>query len=208
MAYRTILEIAARAGAVLLCQICMAQVAVTINPQQSPFPLPAGVTLFSAQACSEQPSNRTITAGQISQIATGAGIAMQDPALNATMLSRTVARDNRVLDGTKWGAAAISITAAAIAAFKNSNPNVGNAQTWAIVSGGTGAFAAGVPILESFLSQKAAADATITTGVASALIGDMTSLYSVPQGSCAKTVMFFGEWPSNKHLQPIQGVIQ
>lgn len=172
-----------------------AQVSVTISQQPSPFPL-KGVNLYSADVCAAPTETRvrTISAGQIRQVAEGANISFQDPSLNSATITRASSRTvgGILMSTTKYLAGGIAVSAATISAFKAQTPGVGNTRTYAIIAGGAGAVTVGIPLAQSQLQSSAAAMATITNGVQAALIGDMTSLYAVPVGGCAKSVMFFG----------------
>jgi hypothetical protein len=181
----------------LCCAGGEAQILVTISPQQAPFPLSPGLQLFSAVGCSAatESRNRTVTAAQIRQIAEAGGVSFQDPALNSPVITGAVARSphSRVLNALQYFADGLAVGGAVVTAFKSSQPNVGNAKTWGIITAGGGSLATGIPIAESIAQSKVASVATITNGVAAALMADMTALYTVPAGGgCMKSVMFFG----------------
>jgi hypothetical protein len=177
-----------------------AQILVTISPQQSPYPLPAGLVLYSAVGCaaSTETRNRTISAAQIRQLAEEAGLSFQDVSLNPSTTASAVAKSksSRWLAGVQYFAAGLAVGAAEVTIFKTEQPNVGNAKTWGIITAAGSSLAAGIPITEALLQSKVSAVAAITNGVAAALITDMTALYSVPVGGCMKSVMFFGSGPA------------
>lgn len=183
-----------------------AQIIVTVSPQPSPFPLFPDTSLYSAESCAAPAStvSRAISAAQIRQVAESLGITFQDPALNSTVLDKGTSTIQRLLTASKWVSAGIAISAAAVSAFKAAQPNVGNSKTWGIVSAGSGSLAAGIPIFQTTLQATEVATASMTTGVAAALISDMTSLYQIPAQGCSKSVMFFGSKSTGK---PLKGVI-
>jgi len=182
------------------------KVIVTISPQQSPFPLPKGLTLYSAEMCGSVA--RVVDAAQVRQVAENAGISFQDPALNASVLTGASSKtpSSRVLSVIKWASVGMSVGGGVITFLKSQQPQIGNASTWAEITTGTGALGAGLGILQPIIQSDANTQAvSITTGVQAALISDMTALYSVPANGCAKSVMFFGSGGVSK---PAVGVIQ
>lgn len=181
--------------ALLALPLFGSQVVVTISQQRSPFTLPRGTNLYSAKACSVDP--RVISEGQIRQAAEEVGVSFQDPALSSTTLATAAKVPNRLLSATKWLAAGVGVSAAAVTAFKTQAPNVGNARTYGIISAGGGALAAGIPIAESQLSGLQASVSTLTNGVAAALLQE-GALLAIPANGCSKSVMFFGSGELNK----------
>ncbi len=190
----------------LLAGFCSAQVIVTISPQASPFPLPSGLALYSAAACSAstETRNRTVSAGQIRQVAESLGIGVQDPSLNASLLgtAESKTRSAKVVKVAGMLTLGFGIAGGAITVLKTqTTTHIGNAQTWADASVISGAIGAAIAIATPFVQQQASAAAGLTSGVAAALISDLTELYSVPQGGCMKGLMFFG---SSGLLKPAQ----
>ena len=171
---------------------------VTISSQPSPYTLPHGENLYSAIACASTSTRvRTISAGQIRQVAEGAGIAFVDPALLPPMITRYVSKSlkGKLLSLVNSTAPAAAAGSATVAAVKTQFPG-GNAQTWAYVAMGASGLALVVPMLQKSLQNDVTAQqATITNGVAAALIVDMGSVYTVPVGGCSRSVMFLGAGP-------------
>lgn len=169
---------------------------VTISPQTSPYALPKGDNLYSAVACADTSTRvRAISAGQIRQIAEGAGIAFVDPALLPPMITRYVGRSikGRLLTFMKDVSSPAAAASGTVAAVKTQLPNVGNAATWAYIAVGSSVIAVLIPMAQSKLqSDVQATQATITNGVAAALITDMAVVYTVPVGGCSRSVMFLG----------------
>jgi ribosomal protein L12E/L44/L45/RPP1/RPP2 len=168
---------------------------VTISSQPSPYALSRGENLYSALACASTSTRvRTISAGQIRQVAEGAGIAFIDPALLPPMITRYVGRSlkGKLLSLANSVAPAAAAGSATVAAVKTQLPN-GNAQTWAYVAMGASGLALVVPMIQKSLQNDVTAQqASITSGVNAAAITDMGSVYTVPVAGCSKSVMFLG----------------
>src|SRR5271166_3831744 len=87
-----------------------AQSSLSVSPQQSPFPLPRGIALYSGTVCGT--TARVVSAGQIRQAIEAAGLSVQDPALNTGTLGHVSTPLNRLLNVTKYLAAGASVSSA------------------------------------------------------------------------------------------------
>jgi hypothetical protein len=177
-------------------------ITVTISPQPPasvPYALPKGLSLYSAVACAPTSTRvRVVNAGQIRQIAEGAGIAFTDPQLVPPMVTRYVARTltGRMLGVVSYTSTGIGAAGAGLAAFKSAQPNIGNAHTWDIVAMAGATLGAAIPIAQKMLqSDVQSQQATITNGVQAAMITDMGATYTVPVAGCSRSVMFLGAGP-------------
>jgi hypothetical protein len=190
-------------------QIAGESLTITISYQTSPYTLPKGLNLYSAETCPSSNTQRirVISAGQIRQIAEANGISFTDPALLPSMISTYVAHtfQGRLLTGISLLATGTSLGGASLTALKTSQPNIGNAHTWAEISVVSGALGAGIPMIQKSLQSTVSAEqATITNGVNKALITNMETMYTVPLGGCSGSVMFIGA--GGKGI--VRGVIQ
>lgn len=175
--------------------LAVAQILITISPQPNPpYKLPVNISLYSAEMCAapQEQRLRAVSAAQVRQVAEQAGIAFQDPAINATTINSASSGVSKLLTVTKYLAGGMAVAGAAISAWKTQSPNIGNAKTWGIIAAGAGALGAGIPIAQSSLQAAATAAVSKTTGLQAALISDMTTLYPIQSGGCSKSAMFFG----------------
>jgi hypothetical protein len=178
-------------------------IVVTISAQQSPSPLPKGITLYSVEAVS--PTARTISAAQIRQAVEGVGISYVENSTITTPASKQTSTLSTLLTWTKYLGGGLTVASGILSAEKASGSAPGNAKTWAEVTAGTAALAAGAMLAQSQLQTALSAAATTTSGVSASLM-DLSAIYSIPAGGgLPKSVMFFGSAPSGG---PFKTVIQ
>jgi hypothetical protein len=179
----------------------LSSVVISVSPQPLLFPLPKGVALYRATACSAVA--RVISAGMLTEAIEGAGLSVQDPSLNTAVLAGSTSKtpSSRALTLVKWLSVGMSVAGGIVTYEKSQATQVGNAKTWAEISVGTGALGAGLGILQPILQADINTQAvSVTTGVQAALL-QSDGLYQVPANGCSKPIMFFGAADRTKPFQ-------